>query len=268
MRSTYPTRPNATNAELPAAMPSATAIELPTIVHAMLTSETRRAARTTSGSNEESAIRRTLPVRLRGFDDHPALHSVREVSRKVTRELEPTRVREPVERLPHVVRRDRDFTGDGRMARFGSELVATVHARVADDELVMDRVVVVHEETHRGSRTNMQRRDRELAVVDADVDRHETGPKRQRGLRMRAGVHRVTGEGGRARNHERNRGVPEPSHAATPGTPGNGGRALRRRRSCSTIATIPNVNTPAIPAATSGQIAHPGSGATTACAAA
>src|SRR5947207_80873 len=77
---------------------------------------------------------------------------------------------ETVERLADVARLHRDLTRHGRMRRFLALLVAQVHARITDDELVMDGVVVVDQEAHDRAGSHVQRRERELAVVDADVD--------------------------------------------------------------------------------------------------
>ena len=70
-----------------------------------------------------------------------------------------------------------------------------VHLGVADDQLVVDRVVVVHDELHDGALGDAEGADVEAALVDADLDRDDA---RGRAPRCSApdAVHRVAGADG------------------------------------------------------------------------
>ncbi len=61
------------------------------------------------------------------------------------------------------------------MHAFGAVLVGLVHRRRSDDQLVIDRVAVVHDEPHGRPRSYAQAVEAvEGAVVDGDVDDYES----------------------------------------------------------------------------------------------
>src|SRR5437764_2642048 len=103
--------------------------------------------------------------------DHadPALHAEREMTGQMAGEQVSARAVELEERHPVVLGSKRYLSGNGRVRRFLAELVATVDGRITDDELVVDRVVVVHDEAHGRAGLHFQRLDREVAVPDVHV---------------------------------------------------------------------------------------------------
>src|SRR2546428_235514 len=74
-------------------------------------------------------------------------------------------------------RRYRDLTGPGWVDWLRPGFMTSVHFRVSDDELVTDRVLVVHDEAHGRARPHAEVIGAEVAVSDSERDRHLSGPK-------------------------------------------------------------------------------------------
>src|SRR6266508_3758913 len=110
-----------------------------------------------------------------------APHAVQVVAGEVAPEQQiPLAERE--RRADRLTRRDRDLPRARGVDRLGPELVRDLHGLVPDDELVIDRVRVRDEETHRFAGLDIDRVQREGRVVDPD--RHR--PNGRRGGRRRA----------------------------------------------------------------------------------
>ena len=122
---------------------------------------------------------------------------------------------EPVERHTVVLRVDGDLAGHGRMPRFGPVFVTGVHRVVTDDELVIDRIVVVHDEPHRRALLHAHRVEVEAAVLDVDVHRHQAGAERRCRGRGLGGEH--VAESGRRHEHRaHDDGAEHPAHWKPP----------------------------------------------------
>ena len=180
-------------------------------------------------------------------DRHPSVHAVGEVPRKMAREQDLARSIEPVEGLAQLTRRHRDLARHRRVHVLAAVLVQRLHARVADDELVLDRVVVVDRGSARSfpcARAASRSRSGCSACRRSTVTR--PGPSADRRVGVRRVVDRVA---------RRTRSRPPATTATTPAT--HAVHAGTPTPSCDAAAEqpahVPNVASPTPAAAPSGQ---------------
>jgi len=143
--------------------------------------------------------------RERSVDRDRAVHPVGVVPGQVARELPPgiELVGEGERRLDRSAGGHRDLARAGAVGGLGAQLVDALHRGIADEELVIDRVLVRDDETDRLTGSHLQGSQVEPGEMDLDVQRARRGRARVGGGRERGGgqEHRHRGRDPRPPSH-------------------------------------------------------------------